>query len=356
MPSGRPRRGRRAPPPSRFPKTVLRPLPAALRAAIDQAVAVLPASRLATAAAALTARYRAADRPAGPLIETGAERLAYLLVRLPATFAATAAVLSELAQRAPGLRPASLLDLGAGAGSAAWAAAEVFPDLGSAALIERDAAMIGLGRTLATDHPMLGRAVWQHAELSAASDLPAADLVVIAYALGELPEAAAESLLGRAWAAAGRALVVVEPGSRRGFATVRRARSALIATGATLAAPCPHALDCPLAEPDWCHFPVRFARGAAHRQAVGGSAGHDDEKYSYVAVLRDPAVARPATGRIVRAPMRRAGHVVLDVCTSGALARVTLSRRHGPAYRAARDSGWGGAWPPDGEPGESAAG
>ena len=58
------------------------------------------------------------------------------------------------------------------------------------------------------------------------------DLVVISYTLGELPQAAVEAVLNKAWKCAGKFLVLIEPGTRRGFATVNAARSALIANAA----------------------------------------------------------------------------------------------------------------------------
>lgn len=322
-------------------------LPAALRTALDGAAAALPPHHLAAALADLTARYRAERRPAGPAIGGEAARLAYLIARLPATFAAARTALAELARRAPALAPASLLDLGAGAGGAAWAACETFAGFGRAVLNERDAGMIALGRRLAAaaGHPVLGAAAWRSADLTAGAGFPEADLVILSYALGELPEDAAEPVLLRAWAAARQALVLVEPGSRRGFATIRAARTRLLAAGASLAAPCPHQQACPIVDPDWCHVSVRFDRSALHRAIADGTLPYDDEKLSYVAAVRDPALALPAAGRVVRAPLRRSGHVVLDVCAGGALVRHTLSKRQGTAYRAARKTGWGDPWP-----------
>jgi Mitochondrial small ribosomal subunit Rsm22 len=50
---------------------------------------------------------------------------AYGLVRLPACFAVASRVLHELSTRLPGFSPRSLLDFGAGPGTASWAAQEV---------------------------------------------------------------------------------------------------------------------------------------------------------------------------------------------------------------------------------------
>ncbi|WP_218782042.1 small ribosomal subunit Rsm22 family protein, partial [Streptomyces caniscabiei] len=51
--------------------------------------------------------------------------------------------------------------------------------------------------------------------------------------------------------------------------------------------------------------------------------------------------------RIVRRPQIRKGQVLLDLCApEPALTRTTVTKRHGPLYRAARDADWGDSWPP----------
>jgi ribosomal protein RSM22 (predicted rRNA methylase) len=97
--------------------------------------------------------------------------------------------------------------------------------------------------------------------------------------------------------------------------------------------------------PDWCHFAARVSRSSLHRQVKGGSLPYEDEKFSYVAAARFPAA--PAASRIVRHPQIRKGQVLLDLCTAeDGLRRETVTKRHGDAYRAARDADWGDAWPP----------
>lgn len=55
----------------------------------------------------------------------------------------------------------------------------------------------------------------------------------------------------------------------------------------------------------------------------------------------------PATARVTRKPQIRKGQVLLELCTKDeALQHATVTKRHGPLYRAARDTAWGDAWPP----------
>src|SRR5262245_20438839 len=119
-------------------------LPLSLRTAIEQEILKMGAGPLTKAAAELSERYRRQTRPEGQFITGEAQRLAYLAVRMPATFAAAHAVLSEVRRLAAGWRIESLLDLGAGTGTASWAAAEVFPELQRCALVEQDRHLIEL--------------------------------------------------------------------------------------------------------------------------------------------------------------------------------------------------------------------
>jgi ribosomal protein RSM22 (predicted rRNA methylase) len=162
--------------------------------------------------------------------------------------------------------------------------------------------------------------------------------------LGELPQAAAEAVLNKAWKCAGKFLVAIEPGTRRGFAAVNAARSAMIANTAHIFAPCPHASACPMAAAgDWCHFSQRVERTQQHRQLKGGELGYEDEKFSYVVAAK---VATPSAGsRIVRHPGKHSGHVQLALCTTqGRIESRTVTRSSKEAYKRARKAEWGDIW------------
>jgi ribosomal protein RSM22 (predicted rRNA methylase) len=138
-------------------------------------------------------------------------------------------------------------------------------------------------------------------------------------------------------------LVVIEPGTVRGFHFIHEARSALIAAGAHLLAPCPHGKECPMAASgDWCHFAARVERTSLHRQLKGGALGYEDEKFSYVVASRDPISAAPA--RIVRHPQKHSGHVQLTLCTPEGLTTPTIGKSQKEKYKFARHAHWGDAW------------
>ena len=149
---------------------------------------------------------------------------AYLTVRLPATHAAVARVLDEVALRRPGFKPASLLDAGSGPGTASWAATARWSCLDDVTLLDSSPDFLDLAGQLAATHPRLAAAKFRTGDMAA--DMPPADLVVAAYALAEVPTGRQASAIAALWAAARQMLVLVEPGTPAGFARLRAAREA----------------------------------------------------------------------------------------------------------------------------------
>jgi len=315
-------------------------LPPDLLAAIEQETSAFDRKQLTRAAADLTERYKS-ESCSSHIVNSAVHRAAYLAVRLPATYAAGHRVFQEIRALAPQFAVRTMLDLGAGPGTALFAAAEVFPDLQQATLLEADAGWFEVGRRLAAGSAV--NAQWLQRDLRTNPDLTPHDLVVISYALGELPEHALEPLLRNAWQSANKLLVIVEPGTVRGFAKVNAARSWLIANGGSLLAPCPHHNVCPMAAAgDWCHFAQRVERTSLHRALKGGALGYEDEKFSYLAAAREP-VALP-NARIVRHPLKHSGHVQLRLCTAEGMETRTITKSQKLVYKEARKADWGDAW------------
>ncbi|MBS1789383.1 MAG: rRNA methyltransferase [Acidobacteria bacterium] len=315
-------------------------LPISLRGAIEQQLSAAGFSTLTAAANELSDRYRQ-QKKNDRFITTDTHRLAYVAVRMPATFAAVSKVLESVRNRMPDFQPESLLDLGAGSGAAAWAAAESFDSLRQFTLIEQDRGLIELGRKLALQSEVLRLAEWKAANLSALAEFPPHDLVICSYSLGEIRSTMAHKILNVAWLAAKQILIIIEPGTMKGFANVRAARDQLIEAGAFLVAPCPHSRACPMPtdESDWCHFSARFDRTSLHRRLKGGSLGYEDEKFSYVAAAKYPVEPEPA--RVLRHPLRQSGFTQLQLCTPEGLQTISITKRDKGAWKRARKVDWG---------------
>jgi ribosomal protein RSM22 (predicted rRNA methylase) len=313
-----------------------------LRRALARTIA--SAKALTATASTLSTAYRTGTKPADRdgHIHDAATAGAYAAARMPATFAATARAMDAAADRLPGFRPTTVLDVGAGTGAASWAASTVWPSLTELTLIDRAPAAIDLGRRLATGaRGPLAVAHWVVGDLENGIG-GRADLVIGAYVLGEVQAAETANAVARLWAATDGVLVLVEPGSRAGFERIRAARTVLIAAGGRVAAPCPSDDICPIEDPAWCHFLARLDRSPLQRRAKAASRSWEDEPFSYVAVARPAAVdADPAPRVVLGRPRQRPGAVELRICRDGRIEQRILSRRDGPAWKAARDLGWG---------------
>jgi len=166
-------------------------------------------------------------------------------------------------------------------------------------------------------------------------------------------------------------------------------------TPARILAPCTTHSRCPMylvpgisrQRKDWCHFSARFFRPPYLQRLMSGKdRNHEDVQFSYVAVqkgvssdtqpLQDgetlklkeaQTTSRAFQGfeigdedlleeggmpdslalpRLILPPLKKPGHVLLDVCTpQGTLERWSVPRSHGKvAFRDARKSKWGDLW------------
>ena len=319
-------------------------LPAELAQAITRELATLDARGLASAARRLTERYGRGEFAAA--LSDPADRAAYLAVRFPATYAASCKVLGHVQERLPDARCASLLDLGAGTGAATWAAARTFA-LETVTCVERNAAFAAVGQRLAaaSDSAAVRAARWLTGDIGELDALPAHDLVVLSYVLGEIPERDVERVVRVAWRKAGSLLLLVEPGTPESFRRVHAVRALLLAGGAHLVAPCPHEQACPmLATGDWCHFAARLERTAAHRRLKSGSLGYEDEKFSYIVAAKRP-VALPDS-RVLRHPLIHPGHMRLTLCRPERPEQTTVTKSQKALWRYARKLAWGDSWEP----------
>jgi ribosomal protein RSM22 (predicted rRNA methylase) len=303
-------------------------LPPALTSAIGVLLEGVSRKDLARRAQTLSAAYRQGRTSSG--IAGELDVAAYVAARMPATYAACAAVFARVAEAMPDFTPQSLLDVGAGPGTAAFAAQEAWPSLSAITLLEHNAAFRGVAATLLPSAQIIA------GDLGA--DKPKSDLLVASYVLAELPEASAGATARHLWDSAERALVLVEPGTPAGFARIRQARAALIEAGAHVAAPCTHDNVCPMVGDDWCHFSQRLPRSRDHMQAKGAHVPFEDERYSYVVVTRDK-VAKGA--RILVPPLETKPGLTFKLCDETGLRAHFVASRDKVEHRRVRKRGWG---------------
>ncbi|WCD96430.1 small ribosomal subunit Rsm22 family protein [Streptomyces sp. HUAS 31] len=317
-----------------------------LRIALATLLDDLPPRQAAQAVDRLIANYRGATPTDAPILRDRADVAAYAAYRMPATFEAVRSALEAFARTVPDWTPATHTDVGGGTGAATWAVSTTWPGERGVTVLDWAEPALAIGREIAAADPTLDKARWQRTRIDSTLTLDPADLVTVSYVLNELTARDRAALLDTV-ASAARTVTIVEPGTPDGYTRVIEARDRLIAAGFRIAAPCPHSAACPIVPgTDWCHFSARVSRSSLHRRIKGGSLAYEDEKFSYVAATRLPAT--PALARVVRKPQIRKGQVLLDLCeTDPSLHRTTITKRHGDLYKAARDTEWGDAWPPE---------
>jgi ribosomal protein RSM22 (predicted rRNA methylase) len=315
-------------------------LPAELKTALDARLQGLSRNDAAKRATLISQSYR--DGGGSGTIRSEADALAYALARMPATYAAVTASLNALREITPHFAPKSLLDVGAGPGTATWAATEAFSSLQRFTLLDANGALralaLDLGRGSARLSDMTYRLGEARAALAAAE---AADLVVASYMIGEISDAERTVLAELMWTKTRDTLLIVEPGTPAGYRRIIALREQLIAAGAHVAAPCPHGNKCPLTAPDWCHFTQRLPRSRAHKQVKGAELPFEDEKFSYVALTRAPLAQHRA--RVLAQPVVTKVEVTAKLCTSDGLVVAKVPRRAKSDYARARRWRWGDA-------------
>lgn len=277
---------------------------------------------LSRAVEELSQRYRE-NHPI--YLKTHLHRLAYLCTRFPATLAALKAVLDKLPTPI-----GSCLELGAGFGPSLWA----LPELSEHTLLEQDSELITIGKRL---YP--SSAIWEQGDFTTFQDVPHADLTLFSYSLGETPEENVEHLLNRYWQTTKNYLVIIEPGTPKGFERIRYSRTLLLQLGAHLVAPCPHTNTCPMEGKNWCHFSARLPRTSLHRLLKAGTLGYEDEKYSYLIASKKDFFVQGE--RILRHPGHHRGHITLELCTKEGFKKKTITKKEKEFYKSVKKLKWG---------------
>ncbi len=250
--------------------------------------------------------------------------------------------MAKLAELRPDFAPESLLDAGSGPGTVLWAAADCWPSLADAVLLESSAAIRKWGGILSGSGPVK-HVEWKFTDIPAGLPIDEPrDLVCLTYVLSELPEDRRSRLIDDLWRMTADTLLIVEPGTPRGWQRILAVRDRLIRAGAYIIAPCPHHEACPIVAPDWCHFSRRLARSRPHRLAKGADVAWEDEKFIYLAASRHKGAA--AAARIVAPPFAGKGRIDLKLCCAdGELRGRLIAKRDGASFKTARRSDWGNA-------------
>ena len=294
-------------------------LPAWIGAALAAKLERVSRGDLRERAQATSESYRGGG--GSDIIRSESDALAYAVARMPATYAAVQACLTQTMRALPAFAPESVLDIGSGPGTASWAGIEAWPSVQRLHWIERNDALLALARSLAVapGAPQIELTISKNDFTGTLADAGNADVVMASYALTELAPSAAIATLERLWGMTGQLLVIVEPGTADGFQRVLGYRELLLARGATIVAPCSHHGACPLRDhPRWCHFSVRLPRSRDHLLLKNADVPYEDEKFSYL--VAGKGCEHIARGRRVLAtPQVSKASIILSLCAPNAV-------------------------------------
>lgn len=307
--------------------------PLDLKAALEKQAGKYRHADLKQAARAISDRYR--EGSGNRRLTKEIEAAAYAVTRMPATYGAVSDALRYSIEMCPQADFTSVLDAGAGCGAASWAAASFSRVLKTITCLEREGVMRNTGQALMQEGPdVLKNARWLGADLMTADLSKPHDLVIASYVINELAESDREEAVKKLWQSAGRMLLLVEPGTPAGFAVLKKAREILLDAGAHIAAPCPHETACRLAADDWCHFTCRLQRSRLHKELKDGDAPFEDEKYTYMAFVREET--EHVKARILRHPYIEKGRVTLEVCGESENKTLRITKKDGKLFKTAR--------------------
>lgn len=281
----------------------------------------------------LSQNYRE-DKSSLALFQEEIYCLAYLIARMPATFAASSHVLEKF--------PFPLkkwIDFGAGPGSFSWAAFEKFPEANEAILIEKSLPILKMGQKMAEKHPILSKSTWVLGDK--VDSFEKIDALIFSYSFTELEKPL--SWIDWWWEKKIPYLLIIEPGTPSRFQALRKVREKILSLGASLIAPCPHLLSCPIEKNDWCHFSVRLPRTKLQRYLKEASFGYEDEKYSYLIASTLPQIELDPA-RILRHPQKQNQRISLTLCHEGKISQKSIHKKEEEIYRIAKKSEWGDSW------------
>jgi ribosomal protein RSM22 (predicted rRNA methylase) len=298
-------------------------------------------------AANLHIRYASGKTDNKKFVHDYVDALAYLGLRVPATYAQIFGALRAVHKLIPSWRPTSLLDIGSGPGTATWAAISQWPELDEITCLDEDKDFILLGKKIIKDAEVIRHINWKNRDLRSGieEDENSYDLIIIANVLNELTPKAQENLVGQAFNLCKGLLIIIEPGTPQGSKIVSAVAEKLCKAGILLA---PYIANTFVRDTDYyLHFPQRFIRPDFQRrirqqmrESSEMASDWEESKYSYVAISKFPA-EKNYWARTVGEPEIRKGFLEVPVITIENLTKIKVMKRDKEAFTFAKRLRWG---------------
>ena len=303
-------------------------LPLDLKLQLESLLDGYSLKELKNIASSITEQYKNGSGKGNDLISSELASKVYAVYRLPATYSAFGEALKHTLELYD-QNIDSVIDVGAGSGSASLTVSHLLPNIKNFTLLERNKYMMEIGKTLHNFN-------YINYDLSRDNLDIKAELVMSSYVLNELDQNSRINAINKMWNMTNKMMLIVEPGTPEGFSLIREIRDYLISIGAYVIAPCTHVGIC---LNTWCHFSTRVSRSKLHKDLKGGDAPYEDEKYSYIAFSKKETT--PCKNRILRHPQINPGFVELEVCTKEGFKRIKYSKKDKELFKKARKSNAG---------------
>jgi ribosomal protein RSM22 (predicted rRNA methylase) len=162
--------------------------------------------------------------------------------------------------------------------------------------------------------------------------------------------------------------VVIEPGSPKGFRFIHDFRNWVLSKTrdeASIIAPCPHHMECPLAarNKDWCHFSqlaYKWSKDVVPKTQKAKQIFNDKFSFLIIKKGKTPNILYSSEEeaktpedksffweRILRPVIKKHRHSIIDLCTKqGRFERRIISKSHGTigGYKTSKKLNWGDLW------------
>lgn len=277
-------------------------------------------TELKNEAFSLISRYQDKNVDNGDAIDTDLKAKVYAVIRMPATYKVSVEVFKRIFNLYnPNIE--SVLDVGSGLGSMINALKE-YKEVDHIDALEINNHMINISKEINNNINYLNKDI-------RSENITPHDLVMSSYVLNEIGTRHRKEVMRKMFEATNKLLVVVEPGTPEGFQVIKELRDYALSHNGYIIAPCTHQGHCPMAN-DWCHFLTRVERSKLHKLLKGGDAPYEDEKYSYIAISKEPLQIEG--NRILRHPHTYKGMIEVEVCNAQGIYKEQIRKNH-PKYK-----------------------
>ncbi len=310
-------------------------LPLELKEELEKEIQSASIKELKQCAQKVSERYREDSKikTKNKLINSKEEALAYAISRMPATYGSIHTALENTIKIA-NIDIQSVLDIGAGTGSAEWAILDLM-QVDDITCIENETYMMQMGKRLMQNNETLKNAKWMKLNIAQEQIDQKADLVIASYVLNEIEEKTREQILEKLWQATNKILLIIEPGTPEGYKEINSIRKYFIGNKVNIVAPCQHNGECKIGHDDWCAFSCRVARSKAHKILKDGEIPYEDEKFSYIAISKFET--EKLDGVVLRHPKIESGKITIKVCKSnGEIEEKIITKKEKEIFKKAK--------------------